>query len=312
MNIWTKRILLSLGLLALLGILYAAFKPLPYDEVLPQEKWGAGAIRPLFFKTLECSTVVGFNFPPGRIDHLPARNDNDIYSCQRFAASEQLANEPFRPIPDDRVSNFLAGRDAEARQTDLVWQGEAGHQPAPVPLTVVVDPGELRPTAQFHRDDETDSRLRPFARRRFSTMRPFLVCMRTRKPCVRARLTLEGWKVRLVAIVVPWRTGPRMQRTAGGSTQTRGPVANSAQTRDAEPATCRPRRPARAARSYRGRSAVRPTPANQTQGPLAPAADKSPVLDAMPQCTVKPLRCGRQIGCFQGPFGGQPRGYGCG
>src|SRR5262245_63629274 len=43
MNIWTKRILLSLGLLALLGILYAAFKPLPYDEVLPKENWGAGA-----------------------------------------------------------------------------------------------------------------------------------------------------------------------------------------------------------------------------------------------------------------------------
>jgi len=43
MKIWIKRILQSLGLLALLGILYAAFAPLPYDEVLPQEKWGAGA-----------------------------------------------------------------------------------------------------------------------------------------------------------------------------------------------------------------------------------------------------------------------------
>jgi hypothetical protein len=47
---------------------------------------------------------------------------------------------------------------------------------------VVVDLGELRPTAQFHRDDDTDSRLRPLARRRFSTMRPFLLRMRTRKP----------------------------------------------------------------------------------------------------------------------------------
>jgi parallel beta-helix repeat protein len=43
MKIWIKRILQSLGLLALLGILYAAFKPLPYDELPPQEKWGAGA-----------------------------------------------------------------------------------------------------------------------------------------------------------------------------------------------------------------------------------------------------------------------------
>ncbi|HSM69944.1 MAG TPA: cytochrome c peroxidase [Anaerolineales bacterium] len=43
MKIWIKRILQGLGVLALLGILYAAFAPLPYDEVLPEEKWGAGA-----------------------------------------------------------------------------------------------------------------------------------------------------------------------------------------------------------------------------------------------------------------------------
>ena len=134
------------------------------------------------FKALECGTVVGFNLPPGRIDHLPARNNNDIQSCQWLATPEQLSNEPFRSVPDDRVSNFLAGRDAEARRTDLVWQGEAGHQPSAVPGTVVVDSGELRPAAQFHRDDETDNRLRPFARRRFNTMRPFFVRMRTRNP----------------------------------------------------------------------------------------------------------------------------------
>ncbi len=43
MKIWIKRILLGLGVLALIGIFYAAFAPLPYDEVLPKEKWGAGA-----------------------------------------------------------------------------------------------------------------------------------------------------------------------------------------------------------------------------------------------------------------------------
>ena len=133
-------------------------------------------------KALECGTVIGFNVPPGRIDHLPARNDNDVQSCQWFAASEQFANESFRPIPYDRVSNFLAGRDTEAGRSDLVWQGEAGHQAAPKAGTVIVNSGELRPTAQFHRDDETVSRLRPFARRRFNTMRPFLVPIRTRNP----------------------------------------------------------------------------------------------------------------------------------
>jgi hypothetical protein len=37
------------------------------------------------------------------------------------------------------------------------------------------------------------SRLRPFARRRFSTRRPFFVAMRARKPWVRLRFTLLGW-----------------------------------------------------------------------------------------------------------------------
>ncbi len=36
-------------------------------------------------------------------------------------------------------------------------------------------------------------RLRPFARRRARTWRPFLVAMRARKPCVRLRRTLLGW-----------------------------------------------------------------------------------------------------------------------
>lgn len=39
---------------------------------------------------------------------------------------------------------------------------------------------------------------RPFARRRLSTRRPALVAMRARKPWVRARLILLGWKVRFM------------------------------------------------------------------------------------------------------------------
>lgn len=43
MKIWIKRIFLTLGVLALFGILYAAFAPLPFDDLPPQDKWGAGA-----------------------------------------------------------------------------------------------------------------------------------------------------------------------------------------------------------------------------------------------------------------------------
>jgi hypothetical protein len=47
-------------------------------------------------------------------------------------------------------------------------------------------------------DDETVSRLRPLARRRFSTRRPFLVAIRVRNPCVFARWRRFGWKVRFM------------------------------------------------------------------------------------------------------------------
>lgn len=43
MKIWVKRIFSILGILLLVGILYAAFAPIPQDEVLPEEKWGAGS-----------------------------------------------------------------------------------------------------------------------------------------------------------------------------------------------------------------------------------------------------------------------------
>lgn len=44
------------------------------------------------------------------------------------------------------------------------------------------------------------SRLRPFARRRFRTSRPFLVLIRSRKPCVLRRRLLFGWKVRFISL----------------------------------------------------------------------------------------------------------------
>jgi parallel beta-helix repeat protein len=43
MKAWIKRIFTGLGILLLVGVLYAAFAPLPHDEILPEEKWGAGS-----------------------------------------------------------------------------------------------------------------------------------------------------------------------------------------------------------------------------------------------------------------------------
>lgn len=49
----------------------------------------------------------------------------------------------------------------------------------------------------------TEIRLRPFARRRRRTSRPPRVFLRARKPCVRLRLLLWGWYVRLDTANLP-------------------------------------------------------------------------------------------------------------
>lgn len=64
-------------------------------------------------------------------------------------------------------------------------------------------------------EDETVSRLRPLARRRLRTSRPFLVLMRTRKPCVRLRRLLLGWNVRFPFMIAV----PCIERTSGEKTQ---------------------------------------------------------------------------------------------
>ena len=106
-------------------------------------------------------------------------------------ASKELSNEPFRPVPDHGVANLLAGGDAQPRRSELVCQGETGHEAASQPGAAFVDPRKIRPTAQLAYYD-TVSRLRPLARRRLRTVRPFLVAIRTRKPCVRRRRRVLG------------------------------------------------------------------------------------------------------------------------
>src|SRR5262249_34364486 len=77
---------------------------------------------------------------------------------------------------------------------------------------------------------EMVSRLRPLARRRFSTLRPVGVAIRARNPCVRFRLRLLGWYVLFIGkgslnhapgtksilapgrvVVTTWRAGELLQ-----------------------------------------------------------------------------------------------------
>jgi hypothetical protein len=144
-------------------------------------------------EALECCTVVRFEMTPRRVDSLTPWNNYYVYSCQWFSCLKQLPDSPFCAVPDHSVSDLLAGCNAQARRTKVVPQRKTCHEPPSNAGALLVDPGKLRPATQFHRDDETLNLLRPFARRRLSTIRPFFVFMRTRKPCVRRRRRRLGW-----------------------------------------------------------------------------------------------------------------------
>jgi len=101
-------------------------------------------------------------------------------------ASKELPNQPFGPVANDRVPNLLTGRDPQSGRTKLVPQGETRHEPGSPSSAAFVHPCKFRPTVKLVYDD-TDNLLRPLARRRLRTVRPFFVAMRTRKPWVRRR-----------------------------------------------------------------------------------------------------------------------------
>ena len=86
-------------------------------------------------------------------------------------------------------------------------------------------PYALRRRGEIARSDHsllTVRRLRPFARRRLRTRRPFFVLMRTRNPCVRLRWRVLGWNVRfpfMLSISLLSGTEPTMLANAFGRCQ---------------------------------------------------------------------------------------------
>jgi len=149
-------------------------------------------------------------------EELTPGDDDDVEAGSRLVAAEQFAGKALGPVADNGSPEFARGGHAEPRSAGVrehrfASQDEHGHEAA-VPLrAVLVDVLEVGPPAdalvrleslghagflrhrRLARRDayETVRRLRPLARRRFRTRRPFLVLMRSRKPCVlRRRLRL--------------------------------------------------------------------------------------------------------------------------
>jgi len=136
MKIWIKRILLSLGLLALLGITYAAFAPLPYDPVLPKDKWGAGAssVLPAYSGLQrEFPALNGETSPEkaelGRLLFFdPVLSKNQDMACATCHNPSLGFSDGFptakgsddNPLPRNAMSLWNAGY-----ETNLFWDGRA-------------------------------------------------------------------------------------------------------------------------------------------------------------------------------------------
>jgi hypothetical protein len=154
----------------------------------------------------EGGVVIGLKAGEGRIEHFSARHDDDIQARRRFSLSEQLPGEPLGPVPHNRGAQFPGGGNAKPALRATIRRHEQGHEPPGQPQAVFIRLLEIGPSSDpllpgkalrhrahaCYRSSETVRRFRPFVRRRFSTMRPFFVDIRTRKPCVLLRRRVLG------------------------------------------------------------------------------------------------------------------------
>jgi len=171
-------------------------------------------------EAIESKGEIGLENRQGSCRQFMAGNGDDVQARTVTLAgaiglkpSENIPKPPFCGIANDRASDLTRGHDPEPVDLPRVGQAEEGEIACRKTAPALLDEGEVRarpkpndrskplrhecpgwrgfrpqPAGQTDRyRDETVSRFRPFARRRLRTIRPFLVCIRTRKPWVRAR-----------------------------------------------------------------------------------------------------------------------------
>jgi hypothetical protein len=144
---------------------------------------------------------IGFKTGEGCIQHFPPRHDDDVIRAGWFVTPEDFARQALGAIAFDGVPHLTRGGYAEAGAGPRRGEQEHGHEAPGDPCPLVVHALELGPAPDAlgrpqalsgHYSSATVRRFRPFVRRRFSTIRPFLVDIRTRNPCVFFRRRVFG------------------------------------------------------------------------------------------------------------------------
>jgi hypothetical protein len=157
-------------------------------------------------------SVFGFKSSQAGVEQFPLGDEDNVKPSGNLVATENLSNQSFSSIPLHCPAQFSRGGYSEPSGCEAVGQDEEGAVAAVNLIAPLVNALEIsRPANPFMARETrhcrfdysllTVKRLRPFARRRFRTKRPFLVLIRTRNPCVRLRRRVFGWNVRFPFIV---------------------------------------------------------------------------------------------------------------
>src|SRR5690606_4513132 len=88
--------------------------------------------------------ILGLETAEGRVEERPAGDDDDVEPWRRRVTAEQLANEPPRPVPFNRDTEFPGGRDTQPGSFRVApVQGEHNQEAALMLPAALVDQLEL-------------------------------------------------------------------------------------------------------------------------------------------------------------------------
>jgi len=165
----------------------------------------------------EALAVFGFKDNQAGVEQVALGDNDDVVAARDLITTENLSYQSFSSISLDGPSQLSSDRDSQTSGREPVRQNEECRIASMNSTALRVNflefwtasnslVGSKKTHLTFSLQLKaysllTDRRLRPFARRRFSTRRPFFVLIRTRKPCVRLRCRVFGWKVRFPFIV---------------------------------------------------------------------------------------------------------------
>ena len=160
---------------------------------------------------------VGLEAGIGGIEQLTARDHHDVDALparRRGGLAKNLTDQPLGAVSANGIPQLSRRNDTHSRSVGSIRRHDHRQIAALAPATGFKNllklgsaskpagggkaEGHSGPVGPVYYDDETVRRFRPFARRRFNTRRPFFVAILTRKPWVRRRRRLFGWKVRFM------------------------------------------------------------------------------------------------------------------